>query len=122
MKLKIKFNRRHSMIITLLASACSLWLMMKSFHFPAEEILKIAVICFVLIVPLIVCAALVAFISRKARDQYLKHEEKEIWQQQKSSVSEKTEQESELNRDAVQTGDGDSNKTDNVKIEEKKHS
>ncbi len=69
MKVKFKFNRRYSMVITLLACASSLWLIMTRFHFPAEEVLNIAFICLVLVVPLILFAAIVAFVSRKIADR-----------------------------------------------------
>lgn len=59
------------MVITLVACACSLWLMMNNFHFPAEEVLRIALICFMLVLPMIVVAALIGFISRKISDRYL---------------------------------------------------
>ncbi|VUD48041.1 hypothetical protein TDB9533_01150 [Thalassocella blandensis] len=71
LKVKFKYNRRYSMIITLSACAASLWLMINNFHFPAEEVLRIAAVCFVLIVPLLVIAAAIGFVMRKMSDRNL---------------------------------------------------
>lgn len=69
MKVKFKYNRRYSMIITLSACAVSLWLMINNFHFPAEEVLRIAAVCFALIVPLLLIAAVIGYVLRKISDK-----------------------------------------------------
>ena len=66
--MKVKFNRRYSLYITIVACAVSVWLMVGSFGFPVSEVIKFAWICLLLLAALIVVAALLAYISRKFFD------------------------------------------------------
>jgi dolichyl-phosphate-mannose--protein O-mannosyl transferase len=67
-KIKIQYNRRYSMVITMLACASSVWMMINTFGFPVENVIKFVWICLVLLVALMLVAVPLAFVMRKLSD------------------------------------------------------
>ena len=64
LKIKIRFNRRYSTFITLLACAFSLSMMVRTFGFPVEELTKIGVISLISLVSIVLIAAPLALLLR----------------------------------------------------------
>lgn len=69
MKIKIRFNKRHGLITTLLACAFSIWMMVRSFGFPADQVMKIAWICLLFLAAIIIISAPIALVSRWLADR-----------------------------------------------------
>ena len=64
MKFKIRFQRRYSVFITLMACAASVVMMMRNFGLPEETVIKYAWICLFLLAAILVVAAPLALIMR----------------------------------------------------------
>ncbi len=69
MKFKIRFQRRYSVFITIIACASSILMLVKRFGFPEEDVVQIVWICVGFLVAIICVAAPVAFISRWLSDR-----------------------------------------------------
>lgn len=69
MKVKIRFNKRYGLITTILACAFSVWMMVNSFGFPIESVVKIAWICFIFLAAIILISAPIALVGRWLADR-----------------------------------------------------
>ena len=69
MKFKVRFNRRYSVFITLFACAASIWMLVRMFDFPLDMLVRIALICVVSMLIIVLLAAPIAFIGRWFADR-----------------------------------------------------
>ena len=74
MKFKIRFQRRFSVMITIIACASAIYMMVKNFGFPQERVLEIAVTSVILLGAILVIALPVALVirwvnNRRERDE-----------------------------------------------------
>lgn len=64
MKFKIRFQRRFSVMITIIACASAIYMMMKNFGYPQERVVEIAITSFILLGAILAIALPVALLLR----------------------------------------------------------
>ncbi|MFL0799276.1 MAG: hypothetical protein K6L80_02395 [Agarilytica sp.] len=64
MKFKVRFQRRYSVMITIIACASSILMMVKRFGFPEEQVVQIIWVSLGFLVAIILVAAPIAFLGR----------------------------------------------------------
>lgn len=74
MKFKLHFQRRFSVMITIITCASAIYMMVKNFGYPQERVLEIAVTSVILLAVILVIALPVALLirwvnNRRGRDE-----------------------------------------------------
>ncbi len=64
MKFKVRFQRRYSVMITIIACASSILMMVKRFGFPEEQVVQIIWVSLGFLLAIILIAAPIAFLGR----------------------------------------------------------
>lgn len=69
MKFVVRFQRKVSVMITIIACASAIWFMVKRFAFPEETVIEFLIMCLVLLFFVILVTAPIALIGRWFADK-----------------------------------------------------
>lgn len=78
MKFKVRFQKRSSVIITILACASSILMLVKRFGFPEEQVVQIVWISFGFLIVIMLFAAVIALFFRWLAIRQERNAEKEL--------------------------------------------